>query len=303
MDLVPLFEQFRAWNEGMAKSTLANYEGAIRSLVRHGVTTTEAATRRRVAEWLEALRSGGRTANTCNTKLAGVLSVLSFAEKREIFPLEQLMGLRRIRLRFDPTPEPDYLSREQLCRLRIAALSIHEKLDLAVAFSFFAGLRMMEFLRLEKEDLKVWGSSESKPFLVVSRERGETKTKRSRTTPIPAVFAAELRDRVFDEGPVFPPLKEDARGRHMSFQTMKEWLYEARRRAGLPGTKWPSLRHSFFTHLVQSGVSLDKCCKWGGNTRRVAEKFYTAQIPGFDPDIERAFGAPFSSPRDVGGAP
>lgn len=288
MDILEALEFFRA-TQPVADHTMANYSSAVRSLTEHGLTDTKQLTRSNLATWVAARTKEDASPTTVNTQLAGILSICSTLERAGRFPLKRLEQIRRLRLRGVVTPEPYFLKREEVARLRLEAQAIHQKLDLAVAFAVFAGLRLNELRKLHAEDLCLEGET---PYVKVLRIRGETKTKRSRAAPIAKAFAADLKRREFPAGPIFTPEHANNPQPYLSRETLRAWLAEARDRAGLYRCTWPVLRHCFASYLRQGGVELSLVSGFMGNTVRVAEKFYAAMGPGGNTAIEKGFAEP-----------
>lgn len=277
--------------ETMSVNTITGYRAAVKSLVEFGIERTRDLTRARVSDWIAKRLENDLAPATINTQLAAILSIASELERQELFPLQRLMGLRRLRLRAEPIAEPDYLSREDVARLRVAALAIDPQLDLAIAFAVFAGMRLHELRRLHAEDLVI-GERETKPFIRVLRKRGEIKNKKSRLTPIAVAFAADLRRRELPPGPIFPQRHPNAASIYVGQGTLQDWFRKARDEAKLHTCTWFTLRHSFASHLRQHGVELGLVSGWMGNTVRICEAFYAAMGPGGNELVERGFADP-----------
>jgi integrase len=302
MNLQDALERFaRSEGETLAPNTLSNYRSAVRSLIAFGVTTTRQLTRANVAAWIAKRRREDVAPVTINTQLAGVLSVASALERESLFPLKRLRGLRRLRIRgvASDTPDPSFLTRDEVARLRVEALALDPQLDLAVAFAVFGGLRLNELRRLHGEDLVI-DPNESKPYIRVLRARGETKTRRSRSAPIARAFADDLLRRELPAGPIFPPRNRNGRGLYMSRETLKTWLRETRDRSELYHCTWFVLRHCFASYLRQNGVELSLVSGFMGNSVRVCEKHYASIGPGGNAQVERGFAERPSDTRATG---
>lgn len=268
--------------DGISKQTLHTYKAGIRSLAEHGMTTTRDLTRARVAEWVSARMTRELAISTINVQLAGVLSVLSHLERRGLFPLQRLLELRRLRERALPSLPPVFLTRDELARLLVAALSVHPLAALSILLAVFAGLRLSELQELERSAVFLDGEL---PYVFVARDGHGRRSRR--TVPIARAFAKRLSSELPTEGPVFPALHSNSPTGRVGKKTFQVWLGEARDRARLYHVTWFTLRHSFASYLRQGGVELSKLSGWMGNTVRICEKHYAALAPGGDPDAEK----------------
>jgi site-specific recombinase XerD len=152
-------------------------------------------------------------------------------------PLERPRKERRL---------PTVLSRDELQRFLAAIRNPKHRAILAMAYS--AGLRVSEVVRLRPEDL--------------DRERGLVrvrggKSRKDRYTLLSATALA-LVDAYLDGSPPGRWLFPGARpGRHLSARSVQKVTAAARRRAGIAKPVTPHiLRHSFATHLLETGTDV-----------------------------------------------
>ena len=141
---------------------------------------------------------------------------------------------------------PTVLSQEELRRLLVAVRNPKHRAVLAVAYS--SGLRVSEVVRLRVEDL-----DRDRGLIQVRAGKGrkDRQTLLSRT-------ALALVDRYLQgartTGWLFPGARY---GRHLSARTVQKVTAAARVRAGITKPVTPHvLRHSFATHLLESGTDL-----------------------------------------------
>lgn len=267
--------------------TAAGYKAAIDMLGGAGMKKVEDVTRPRFAAWVDSRLERGIRPTTIRVQIGGICSVLGHLERLGKFPLAKLLSLRRCRPRLGRmTTSPRFLSVEELTRLRLAARSVRDELELAICLAVFAGLRLNELRCLLREDLRL-----EAPQPYVDLRRG-IKGGRPRTVPIARAFAQDLRERWIPEaGPVFPPyrLSERSRDPFLSRNSLQHGLVEAREICGLHDVTWFTLRHTYASWLRSAGVSMSKISGWMGNTVAICERHYAALAPGGDDDVERGF--------------
>lgn len=284
--VMKLFEALRRFEAARGAdavaSTMHTYRSVLRSLEAFGIVATAELTRARVGAWLAKRTAEDLAPSTINTQLAALLSIVSHLERLGLFPLQRLLHLRRLRQKVQPAPPPVFLTRDELARLHVAALSVNEQIGTAIMLAVFAGLRLGELRALQRSHLFLEGDS---PYVFVARD-GHGR-RMARTTPIARVFARELAARVPPAGPIFPPQHPNCRGAHVAKGTLQEWLRQARDAAGLHHVTWFVLRHSFASYLRQGGAELSKISGWMGNTVRICEKHYAALAPGGDEQVEK----------------
>ncbi len=141
---------------------------------------------------------------------------------------------------------PMVLSREELRRFLAAVRNPKHLAILGVAYS--AGLRVSEVVRLRPEDL--------------DRDRGlirvrAGKGRKDRVTLLSSSALAFVDAYIDGEPPgrwLFPGAKA---GRHLSARSVQKVTAAARARAGITKPVTPHiLRHSFATHLLESGTDV-----------------------------------------------
>jgi integrase len=284
MLLTEALKRFEVSKENLTPQTMHTYRSAMKALALEGMTSTKHLTRGRIAAWLAKRVANGLAITTVNTQYAAVLAVCSHLERLELFPLQRLHQLRRLRLRNDPAEAPVFLTRDELARLHVAALTVNTRLELAMRLALFGGLRLTELRMLDREDCHL---EVEQPYIYVKKDghgRGF-----ARTVPIARAFALYLLERMPASGAVLPPMHPNNPGSHVSKGTLQAWLRAARDRAQLFHVTWFTLRHTYGSYLRQGGVELSKLCGWMGNTVRVCERFYAALAPGGDPQVEKLF--------------
>ncbi len=167
-----------------------------------------------------------------------------------LFLFTQILHRPRVMTKIKrPRPEqklPVVLSREEVRSLLESITNLKHKALLALIYA--GGLRGSEAVRLRPEDI------ESDRMLI--RVRGG-KGRKDRYTLLSEYALSLLRDywRLYrPKGWLFPGASE---GKHLSERTVQKAFERAKKKAGItkPATLH-SLRHSFATHLLESGVDL-----------------------------------------------
>ncbi|MBA7597935.1 Tyrosine recombinase XerC [subsurface metagenome] len=128
---------------------------------------------------------------------------------------------------------PVSLKEEEFGLLLKNTLKTHHKI--AFLLGFGAGLRVSEVVNLKESDIDL----KSKKILI-----RQGKGSKDRITPLPKGFKSKFLKRI--------PIKCGVRSLQRAFKRAIE-------RAGIerPGLKFHSLRHSFATHGLESGIPLN----------------------------------------------
>lgn len=148
-----------------------------------------------------------------------------------------------------PRPErslPVVLSRDELRRFISAVHNPKHVAILAIAYS--AGLRVSEVVRLRVEDL-----DRDRGLIRVRRSKGRKDRLSLLSTNALALVDAYL-SAARPQTWLFPGGRPD---RHLTTRSVQKVTASARRRAGIEKPLTPHvLRHSFATHLLESGTDL-----------------------------------------------
>lgn len=174
------------------------------------------------------------------------------------------------------------LTSAQRDALLAAAARRGRDIHLLLALGLFAGLRHGELLALTWSDIDLINSV----IRVRSGANFTTKSGRNRVVPIGRTLAAILTAasgpaESFVLKPDHPPRKRGRRWHCASaFQTCV-------REAGIPAITVHDLRRQFATAAAQAGVSIWKIKGWLGHASVSVTEKYTAELAGFDADVER----------------
>jgi len=198
-----------------------------------------------------------------------ILSVLrtALAQAQEWGLLRAVPKVRWLRVGQQPFR---YLERHELDRLLAAAPPDRWREFLTVLAH--TGLRFGELAALTWDDVVLTGAPRIQITKAASRQIiGPTKAGRSREVPLNAVAIQALAAVRHDASLVFPsptgaPWSSSSTGKH---------LHRICREAGLKPFGWHTLRHTFATRLVQTGVSLPVVQKLLGHTTITMTARYT----------------------------
>lgn len=160
---------------------------------------------------------------------------------------------------------PVILSHEEILRILNTTENVKHRTLLMMTYS--AGLRVGEVVRLQVKDI----DGERKLIHVQ-----DAKGKKDRYTLLSDTMLSTLRDyyrRYRPEGHLFPGAD---RRKHLSERTAQHVFYEATRAAGITkSVSIHSLRHSFATHLLESGVDLRYIQEILGHSSSKTTEIYT----------------------------
>ncbi len=217
-----------------------------------------AATRDSVRDWLELLVDGGATSSWVSVHLSCLRTVFDKMCGRQI-TLGLCTPRRSHRL-------PVVLSTDEVRRLLCAAPSLRDKLLLGLMYA--TGMRVSEVVRLRFVDLDF----DRRCIRVV-----QGKGRKDRQVMLPQSFAPLLERlrRLHQAGDWLFPSTENGR-RHCCPRTAQRAMVRAVRLGGIdkPAT-CHSLRHSFATHLLESGTDIRFIQNLLGHLRLETTTLYT----------------------------
>jgi integrase len=170
---------------------------------------------------------------------------------------------------------PVYFTESEF-RLFLSAVKDKDFAELCIT-GFLTGLRLGELINLRWTDLDFLG----KKILVQNHDDFTTKSKRSRVVPMTDEMLELLTERKrhirSESDLVFP----NRYGRKLNVGLVEHKFKESVRAAGLNGKlHFHSLRHSFASALVLSGVSLYAVSKLLGHSQTKTSEIYSHLLPG-----------------------
>ena len=241
------------------QKTITNYRSALSAFLRWYAGPLNQVCKEDVREFLELLVEGGASAS----QIGGMLSAIRTAFDKMCL-LRCTVGL--------VTPRrskklPVVLSKPEVQRLIEAASSFRDKLLISVLYA--TGLRVSEVARLRWADLDF-----DRRQIRVDQGKGA----KDRYVMLASHLVPLLRQvwrLTKGEGYLFP--SEDQRtDRHLSTRTIERAVARARQLAKITKHATPhSLRHSFATHLIESGTDIRFIQKLLGHTNLETTSLYT----------------------------
>lgn len=250
--MTPLRQQMIRELELQRKSprTIVAYVSAVEQLAAHFRRSPEQITIEEIRDYVHALVTKRKLAySSCNQKLAGLKFFYRQVLGREDFDL-RVPAKRSGRL-----PEP--LSREEVSRLLFAA-QYNRKHHVLLMTAYAAGLRVSELTRLRPVDIH-----SERMLIRVNQGKG----RKDRYTLLSPRLLSELRAYWQLYRPnhwLFPGQRPAA---PLTISTAQRAFDKAKKLAGIRhGQGIHSLRHSFASHLVESGIDLATLQRLLGHT-------------------------------------
>lgn len=250
---------------GLAERTQESYLGAVQQLALHYGTSPDLLTEEQLRQYFLFLRNEKRLApNTTNVALNGIKFFYVYTLRRP-WPLRDLLR--------PPIPKklPVVLALEEVWRIVDHVRRPDYRVCLSVIYA--CGLRLLEGVRLQVSQI-----DSARMQLLIRGGKGN----KDRAVPLPlrtlTLLRAHWRIR---RNPVWLFPGTAARGeQHASVPMNESGLQKAFRHAvQAAGVNKPatihSLRHSWATHLLESGVSVRVLQLWMGHSSPTTTAIYT----------------------------
>jgi integrase/recombinase XerD len=224
--------------QGYSPRTRKLYVGHIRRFVQARPDALDGLHTDQVRRHLLQLQADGRSVSYRHQAISAIKFLARMLDQPVVVdPLRRPKRERQL---------PKVLSRDQARRI-VQALD-HPMHRLALILVYSAGLRVSEVVRLRAADIDA-----DRGLIRVRSSKG----RKDRYTLLADIAARELEPVLQRRQPddwIFPGARP---GRHLTTRTIQKVFHQALARAGVKkDATVHTLRHSFATHLLESGVSL-----------------------------------------------
>jgi site-specific recombinase XerD len=230
--------QTRMLARGFAPRTRKAYLGWMRRLVRFSHTPADQLSEEQALEYVADLTRRGRSGSTVNQALGAIKFFYT-----EVVPRE--WGLSTPYQRF-PQRLPVILSRDEVRRVLEASEGLRQRAAVEIAYA--AGLRLNELLHLQVSDI-----DSARMLIHVKQGKGNKDRDVMLSPALLETLRAYWRE-ARPRGYLFPGKKE---GSAINPTILQRGFAVAKLKARIEKkASFHSLRHSFATHLMESGVSV-----------------------------------------------
>lgn len=237
--------------------TIKSYGNALRQFFRWFGRRPHELTREDVRNYLEFMVDGGADSSWTGVHLSAIRTAFDKMCGRDV-TLGLLTPRRAKRL-------PVVLGTKEILRLLTAAICLRDKLLLGLLYA--TGMRVSEVARLRWRDvdfqrraINVW----------------QGKGRKDRLVLLPRCYEHLLQTLAENTKPddyLFPGQRP---GRHISPRTIRRIMQRTLKIAGIRKAATPhSLRHSYATHSVESGMDIRFISRLLGHVRLETTKIYT----------------------------
>jgi len=214
-----------------------------------------------IDQWIKGMEGAGK--RTRNNYRMAMVTLFSYAREKGYLARNQQTEAEFV-TRFDGKKGGKigiYTPKQFITLLRY----IDERFVAFVALGGFAGLRSIEILRLEWED--VWFE---KGFIEVGRDKSKTATRR--LVPICPALDAWLKPRAKESGPILPNIRNEFHFTRL-FHAAKGTLNDEK---GVPRVKLVhnGLRHSYCSYRLAETKSAAQVALEAGNSPKMLFEHY-----------------------------
>lgn len=242
-------------------NSISNYKSALKGFLRWYSGSLAQVTKEDIREYLDLLVTGGASASQISVTLSALRTAFDkFCQSRCTVGLVTPRKPKRL---------PVVLSKSEVQQLISAGTSFRDKLLMSILYA--TGLRVSEVARLKWRDLDF----DRNQIRVVGG-----KGDKDRTVMLSDQLRPLLRHiwkLTGGQGYLFPAEgNRSAEIRHLSARTIERAVAKAVQICGLQKKATPhSFRHSFATHLIESGTDIRFIQKLLGHTHLETTTIYT----------------------------
>ena len=264
--------------QNLSQNSQKSYLNAVSGIAKHYMQAPDQLTKEMIEDYLLYLKKEKQRALTT---VGSVITGLRFFYNHVIGD-QQLAPSRK----FTKTPRklPSVLSQEEIFAIINATDNLKHRLLLMTTYS--AGLRASEVLGLKPEDI------DSKRMLIKVTGKGD----KQRYSLLAKRLLPELRHYYRMCRPKILLFPSSQKGKPLCYETIRSVYEKARKKAGIKnGAGIHTMRHSFATHLLESGYDIRKIQVLMGHSRLSTTVIYLhvsretlSKVPSpldlFDPD-------------------
>jgi len=269
----PTLRQFRALYEPYVRSNLAGNTASLHLLfvqqfAEHvGDIPLGEITVLQIEAFKTSLLDGGNRRVTVNMKLAKLRSIFNTAVRWGAVKVNPFLQVKPLAI---PEATPAYFTPEQFATF--LSFVTNQEFSEFCLVAFYTGMRLSEISALDWSDVDI----ERKIVLIRSKEGFITKGRRNRIIPLNQSLADILRARKERATGLPGPMFHQADGSRYTKDFVTKKFKRVLNRSGLDSSlHFHSLRHSFCTLLVKSGVSLYQVQKLAGHSRSSVTQIYS----------------------------
>lgn len=278
-DLLPAFVRYLREEKKFSEHTVSNYLrdlGQFADYVEHQfhVTHSQQLTADHIRSWIMWLTDRGLSAPSVARKVSAIRSCLRFAVKKGLLTHNPATT---ITISSTAGRHPSFVPRKEMERLLRVLRSWEEEGEfegvrnaLIVNLLYATGLRVFELVSLHDDDIDA--------SAMHLRVRG--KGKKTRLVPIGAVLLKQIRKyqqlRKQTTGVEHGPLLVTRRGKPIYVRLVQRVVREVLSAVPSLSKKSPhTLRHTFATHLLDTGADLVAIAELLGHTSLASTQIYT----------------------------
>ena len=230
--------------KNFAHHTQRSYLSAVRGLAKYYQQSSDAITDKMIEDYLLYLKNEkGNAPGSCCMVLNGLRFFYTHILDKQI-----TVGFS---LTKKPRKLPTVLTKEQVWKIICAAKNLKHRLILMTTYS--AGLRASEVRRLKPEHI-----DSNRMLIKVVGGKG----RKDRYTMLSVKLLKQLRHYYrlcHPQGYLFPSNRKKTAPKALSYNSIRMIYEKARRKAGIKnGEGIHTLRHSFATHLLETGYDIRK---------------------------------------------
>ena len=257
-NLIKRFAKFA----GVSESSRLTYSKSLRQMFRYfAAAGVNVPTRENLIDWLEDLKSAGKSASTIQLYLTAAKIFFRWLAQEQIFP--NIADNLKSGIKPNHAHKKDALTTEQCAELvaGVKGNTLKDLRDKAIlSLMVTAGLRTVEVVRANVGDIRL---ERGKTFLYVTGKghvAADEKVLLSKQTYRTISAYLKARGKASANDPLFVSTSRRNRNARLQTQSISRLVKKNLRGIGLdsPRLTAHSLRHSVATNLVFAGVELPK---------------------------------------------